>query len=287
VLRLLFLALPRIGATKAIQFAIVITKMRATLSSYRADLLSLIRRPTPELQLLKAHWPEAVRRLNNQHRKLRDEIRKQAADDPIFSPVDLLSTIEHALDERLHTKALAYLLDWRKRHGFGKHVLQNILERMPHGSGASKVSTLLRSKSSSVKVDSEFGHCDIWLEIAVRKRCALIIIENKIEAPEGPSQLERYAKKAKLWQKHHKGAILLIYLTPEGDSASSDKWTSLSYLQLAAALRKTWLEEPNAVGRHWLGLYITTIVHGVLGADPTKLDEIDLSDLATYLGNDQ
>jgi hypothetical protein len=123
---------------------------------------------------------------------------------------------------------------------------------LPHGSGAAKIRAVLHHNSLSIKVHPEFLNCDLWLELRVKKRAALIIIENKIWAREGDGQLVSYTKKAEVWKKQHGGEVLLIFLTRKGEPPSSERWVPLSYLNLATSLRKTWRENEAAAGRAWL-----------------------------------
>ena len=101
---------------------------------------------------------------------------------------------------------------------------------------------------------------------------ALIVIENKINAPEGKGQLPRYEAEARKWCKEHKGSSLLIYLSRDGRKVD-ESWLNLSYLDLASALRYVWRRRRSAPGHAWLGLYISAITRGVLGIDIDRLQD--------------
>jgi PD-(D/E)XK nuclease superfamily len=200
--------------------------------------------PSRELEVLGSHWNGEVKKIEHERYRFRNKIKSETPDDPILSRIDLFSPIDSTDDERFHTRALAYLLDWRMPHGFDARILRSVLEAMPHGSGARKVLSLLSRKEKGIYVDAEFLYCDIWIEIHARGHAALIIIENKVGAPEGKNQLPSYEKKADEWCKQHKRAKperLLVYLTPTGKEPSSPNWLRFSYLQMASALRKVWL----------------------------------------------
>jgi hypothetical protein len=135
---------------------------RTSSPKYRSALLTLIRRPSVEYELLKLHWPQAVRHLKQQHRQLRDKIGRETPDDPILSNCDLFASIDRESDERLHTPALAYLFNDKNPHEFGTHILQSVLAKMPHGSGARKIAALLQHKRLTLKIDPEFGYSSWW-----------------------------------------------------------------------------------------------------------------------------
>jgi PD-(D/E)XK nuclease superfamily len=260
---------------------------------YDSDLLKLLRKPSRELEVLSSHWNTEVKKIERERHRLRNKIKSETPDDPILSGIDLFSPIDSAANERLHTRALAYLLDWNKPHGFDMRILRSVLEAMPHGSGARKVLGLLNRKGKNIVVDPEFLYCDIWIEIRAGSQAALIIIENKVWAPEGKNQLLTYEKKADEWCKQNrrcKPERLLVYLTPTGKKPSSANWLQFSYLQMASALRKVWLEnrkvsleDQDAGGQQWLRFYIASITRGVLKIDPERL-HVTPGDIKTYLG---
>jgi hypothetical protein len=102
-------------------------------------------------------------------------LNQKKPDNPILSEIDLFSPIDSSGDERLHTRALAYLLDESKPHGFGTQILRGLLEAMSRGTGARKTLSLLRHKRRDIHVDPEFLYCDIWIQIHTRSQAALIM----------------------------------------------------------------------------------------------------------------
>jgi hypothetical protein len=270
--------------------------------SYASDLLRTIRQPTLQLEALSRHWSEAKREIDRKREFL---INKIAEDDPIRYSASLLVPIESNLNETLHTRALAYLLDPSKLHGLSKRALTAVIQKIrrlcPHDTEARAILALLQRKGTKISVYHEYryrmeGHskrslarCDVWIELRAKDTSALIIFENKIEALETPDQLKWYEDKARSWcaSRKHSIAPLLIFLTVDGRKSNSAAgyWVSLSYLQLAAALRKVWLESQDTIGGQWLGLYIASIVQGVLGIDEqNRLEDTSVDDIETYLG---
>jgi len=266
---------------------------------YTTSLLRTVQEPSLALEALKKSWPAVEREFAEKRRCLHRKIPK---DDPIRCPVDLLASLNVIEDETLHTRAIAYLLDPSQRHGLGKSVLRAVVQKTKArrgGAEAPKIVRLLEGNSTRISVTPEYRYRiegyrgrsvarpDIWIELHTRKNAGLIVVENKINAPEASGQLGWYERKAREWCKKHAGhaSHLLIFLTRhETDAKSSDygQWVALSYLQLAAALRTVWLSERKAAGHSWLGLYIGTITRGLLGFD---LEEsFDVSEIETYFG---
>jgi hypothetical protein len=269
------------------------------LIEYETELLKMIRQPTLELGLLSLHWQNVEKQIKQEQLEL---ARKIPADDPIRLPINLFAPIGRTLDETLHTRVLSYLLDDKASHGFRKNALAALVEKIKHTSRPNKEAAeflaLLRQKRTKVAVTPEYRYrvedfnrsvarCDIWIELHSAKIDALLIIENKINAPEAKDQLKWYEQKARTWSKQHPKSIepILIFLTldkRESKSASSS-WLTLSYIELAAALRKVWLKAEDGFGREWLALYIASITGGVLGIEHNKLGRAALSDIETYL----
>ncbi|MGO9686587.1 MAG: PD-(D/E)XK nuclease family protein [Beijerinckiaceae bacterium] len=254
---------------------------------FRLNLQKLIRQPCYELTTLMPHWNGICKKIQSEREQLYRRLRLGAPDDPILFRDSLLTPMNAELNERLHTQALAYLFD-TKTHEFEAEVLTAFLNAMPRGSGTTKILPLLKGDRTTITVEAEYrfanDYIDLWIEIRGRSRYALVVIENKIGAPETRDQLKRYEKKARDWCNRHSHApYLIVYLTPQGKTASSGQWVSFSYLQLASILRKIWDGNRTACGRTWLGMYIAAITRGVLEIDPERLHD-SLNDLKTYLG---
>lgn len=269
----------------------------AVSQAYVNALLKVARQPSLKLEKLTEHWPALERQILKERQKLSLEIAK---DDPIRLPIDLLSPIKCILDETIHTQALAYLLTPSAEHGFEKAVLAAALQKMPQRKGVSKMAALLLQKRTHVHVLPEYyypieevrtrsaARCDIWIEMRNGNRSALIIIENKIDAVEGEGQFLLYEKKAQEWCKTNKGNALLVYLARKEreTKTADDAWISLSYLNLASALRDVWRGHRSAPGYAWLGLYISAITQGVLGVDINRLQDTSIDEIKAYLGSE-
>jgi hypothetical protein len=112
-----------------------------------------------------------------------------------------------------------------------------------------------------------------------------MIIENKIKAPEHNDQLTWYGKKARAWTKENLKALepLCVYLTRTDKQNLKEPWLRLTYIELAAVLRRVWEENQDAVGREWLALYIASITSGVLKIKGNALEKATLNEIEEYL----
>lgn len=250
-----------------------------------------------DLRALQARWPTIKNKILRERESLSCQI---ANDDPIRLPIDLLGPINRGLDEATHTRALAYLLnpEARPRHGFEKAIMEAIVRKMAPVAASRRFLDLLHQKNIRLEVRCEYsikgtGRFDIHLELHTRNKrnAALVIIENKIDAPDGKGQLSKYKAEANRWQKKNGGSVLLIRLAREKptphentDRNSSADWASLTYLELASALRGVWKEYHHAEGRAWLGLYIATLAKDIVGIDMDQLQYTTVEELNEYLG---
>jgi len=259
----------------------------------------LASQPSFKLDTLKEYWPRLESQIHNQRRR---KLSKLAQDDPIRSPVDLLSPLRLVSDEVIHTRALAYLCDPAKEHGFEKAVLRSVLTVLAKRNRRKGIAKFLAflSKSKRIEVRFEYQYAiqgsrtrssarnDVRIEMRNERSAALIIIENKIEAPEGTHQLALYEDEARKWCKQNNGRSLLVYLGREGREPKddNDQWLNLSYLSLACALRNAWQKCQETPGGPWLKLYISTITRGLLGVHSKRLEHMNLDQIEDYVWED-
>ena len=255
-----------------------------------------------DLQLVKRQWPRVTRLLSQEHQTLPSLPRW----DPLNQHIDLLSPLSADNDEVLHTRALAYLLDPVRPHGFDTHLLRGLIRRLRGVPNVRErqLNGILRllgrtEREREIVVIPEYRHLvkgakkqtyprtDIWIEIHAGRSSRLIVIENKIEARESDLQLTSYEALAKEWRKKHpSGRPLLIFLTPDGKkprSGTAGKWVALPYAELAGMLRRTWLAHKSAPGGEWLRLYLASILHQNSRSASRGASQIEF--LKSYLGH--
>ena len=244
----------------------------------------MLRSPSLELRVLEKGWPRG------ELLELKKQIRERIGNDPISLPVDLLSPLRAQFNETLHTQALVYLFDESKPHRLGRVALIDFIESAMKvksandaiNNNASKILTLARRNSAIVKITPEYRYlvednydkkvarCDILIEIAdgQSSEYGLVIVENKINA-RITDQRSWYQRESQKWRStHHSVTVLLILLSRndrlELTSLQAKAWLSFSYLELASMLRRRWVEIRELPIGCWLGLYIVTIMRGVL-----------------------
>jgi len=273
----------------------------SVMSDFKSDLLKMLQRPTFELSLLEKQWSTIEAQFKREQIRL---ARKVPINDPIRSGVDLFGPLDRGLDEILHTRAIGYLLNPNAQHGLKKKALTAVIDKVkdvsPRGVGATQFLAILHQERTTISVTPEYrwrvedfkrtaARCDIRIELSSPASTALLIIENKIRSTGTNEQLKWYERKANEWRKENERGIdpLLIYLTRtdlQKIKASDSKWLDLTYIELAAALRKVWLEEKDGAGREWLSLYISSITGRVLGINGRELTKAPINFIETYLG---
>lgn len=116
-------------------------------------------------------------------------------------------------DEVRNAKVLAWLLDQRGSHGMGAIILNEILASLkPLGFCQS---SLQNPRNINIWVEScPDGIGNNRVDIEIEGKLFYIIFEVKIDAPEGPDQINRYCRVAKDKSNHRPWFV--IYLTPDG-----------------------------------------------------------------------
>lgn len=148
-------------------------------------------------------------------------------------------------NELWHSALLAELLNPHGSHGQGDHFLRRFMQHClsRFGEGAGKVFSSEFDFSAAWKVTTErdvrpFGRLDIVIENA--EYGVLIVIENKVAAPEGQHQMRNYGA----WLAEHNETYphqALLLLTPDGAESVSHggiPYYRLSYRQDISG----WLE---------------------------------------------
>ena len=165
------------------------------------------------------------------------ERRQQTA--PRFNVFDALDVDD---DEKRHTRFMKYLLDPTAWHDQGDTFLRSFLQLLK----SLKPCALDYSEASvqGAKVNREFpldprSIVDIHIRLADGQ---IVLIENKIDSPEGDRQLARYQK----WLDFQSPGAFphrLVFLTPEGRSPSTalrpEEIICLSYSQVAGWISNT------------------------------------------------
>ena len=148
----------------------------------------------------------------------------------VRGPSDLLSVIGRERDELTHSRMLAWLLDPSGNHGLGAALLQRLARRVD-------IEVLSEEDVGRVRIRREVAHPDGRADLLIELPEFRIVIENKIDAGEAPDQCARVVR------AFDTEAAAFVFLTLEGYAPASagtyaDRWTAVSYIEVAA-----WLED--------------------------------------------
>ena len=120
-------------------------------------------------------------------------------------------------EEVVHSRMITELLNPRGSHGQGNAFLLFFLQTIfPGDDSPSCEEALVEAERSFSIIDGATGRIDIIIEL----KQAVIIIENKIDAPDQKLQMARYRDYAKSIAKHRNRTVHLFYLTPDGREPS-------------------------------------------------------------------
>ncbi len=137
--------------------------------------------------------------------------------------------------ELRHSDLLATFLDPRQSHGLGTLFLTELLRVV-----APKLDT---PQLRDAWAEREWHNVDI-LVVDDTHRLA-VIIENKIDTAEHSGQLSRYYADVRSHFPDHK--ILALFLTPDGDAPSNDRYIAVSYSQVCQVIEKIIAEHQNTL----------------------------------------
>lgn len=148
--------------------------------------------------------------------------------------------------ELRHSNFLAFLLDPSQNSGLGQTFLKRFLQKAILNSTTSELSITPIDVDSwdlhNVTVQREWLNIDILIFEENIKLA--VIIENKIDGTESEGQLRRYYETAK---KHFPNYnIVCLYLTPEGDIPSHEKYIAISY-ELICEIVETLIKTKESI----------------------------------------
>ena len=151
--------------------------------------------------------------------------------------INLFRVLGISQTEIRHSNILAWLLDPRGNHQLGNTVLSEFLRDLIVNGQVSEYFKLLLSNQSDFTVRREWKHIDILLVSCITK--TVIAIENKVNAPESKTQLNRYRNILEDEFKKEEGwAHIYLFLTPDGDEPSDDKWDIITYEDIVGDIER-------------------------------------------------
>lgn len=157
--------------------------------------------------------------LNQAGSLVRETEAKLAASGELFN-IFSITRIERA-EVNTHSAMIAELLNPKGRHGQGECFLERFLATM----GFDYEGSISDAKVNKEQFFAGYGRVDVVIHL----RDHLILIENKIDAPDGNQQLKRYNDIGKASRKPWQ----LWYLTKKGTQAHANSHCGVSYRQLS------------------------------------------------------
>lgn len=151
--------------------------------------------------------------------------------------INLFRVLGISQAEIRHSNILAWLLDPRGNHQLGNAILREFLRDLIVNGQVNECFELLLSNQNDFIVRREWKHIDILLVSYATK--TVIAIENKVNARESKTQLNRYRniledefKKEENWTR------IYLFLTPDGDEPSDDNWDIITYEDIVGDIER-------------------------------------------------
>jgi hypothetical protein len=216
---------------------------------------------------------------------LRTRLMELPDDDPLRCPISLFRTMDYGRLEIAHTRALAWLIDPKREHGFGNTLIAALLRRLSGGD----CSNTLRVE----RVESEYpidgsgakGRLDVLAEGAWGdggRNGWVLVIEAKVDAWEGEDQLLKYER----WLRSNAASrdAFRVFLTPDGRAPETGDWGPLSFLELVQIFRAVYGGLRHAPGFHFLRFYLAGVLRDICGwPQEITADAADPYAVASYL----
>lgn len=240
----------------------------SVLAEWRAAVTSMRRQRSHRFGDTQTEWHELVTKRRTRDRELVERWEPAylgaAAEQSalvqagrwVGGPADLMGVLGVGRRETLHSAAIAWLLGPGHRHRLGARMLTWMLERC---FGETDLGNL-----RTVRIEREVARSTSIADIVIWAETFTLVIENKVDAPEGPDQCQRLYD-----DFSSEPDALFVLLSPKGRepvTATSAEavaaWRTLSYPMLAAALRSALAETEQADldgGRRAAYDYLATI----------------------------
>jgi len=157
----------------------------------------------------------------------------------IYAPLNVWDLAGLKRDEVRISAVLAWALDCRGSHGLGDAVTTALMDRLMEAGHTALLDQLVLGPRYVVRREfCAFGVPDDRVDVSILGENCVLFIECKIDAPEGPEQIERYNRlvdaKVEAAGKTH-GRVL--YLTGSDRAAPKERAIPLTWKDVAAAIR--------------------------------------------------
>ncbi len=154
------------------------------------------------------------------------------------NPLNIFEAVGLVDQEIRHSHFLAYLLDPQQNHGLGSALVRKFVQRaVSRASDPLLPITLIDLDTwdlEQLQVITEWKKIDVLLRDDSNR--FVVVIENKIGTSEHSDQLKRYWKTV---EEHYPAYKKIgIYLTPDCDLPSCDRFITMGYGDVATVLDK-------------------------------------------------
>jgi hypothetical protein len=189
-----------------------------------------------------ARWEQLLSAIAREEEQLRDAGRW------LHGRADYLGVIGKHRDELVHSRMIGWLLDPCGHHGLGTQVLSTVLE---YTDLLPRDPAILARTRVSLEVPIGEGRMDIVVEA----RGLYLVIENKVDAVEGPGQCAYYLERVQHPDRR------FIFLTPDGrDPDSAPEFRTMGYGDFADLLEQVLgRSRKGAIGFDIAAAYLRTL----------------------------
>jgi PD-(D/E)XK nuclease superfamily protein len=168
--------------------------------------------------------------------------------EELLAAFNLFEALGAVRQEIRHSDFLAFLLSPQQPHGLGdafaKRLMQSVSRALPTGTTPVSAVDLDIWSLDDLVVLREWENIDILLLDAQHQFA--VIIENKIDSGEHTDQLRRYQETV---ERHYPGwRIMCLFLTPEGDSPSDERYLPVSYALICSVLEALLVSRSSVLG---------------------------------------
>jgi hypothetical protein len=205
-------------------------------------------------------WRKLTQEFVRTHRK------DLSDDDPLLCPISLFRTMDYGRLETAHTRTLAWLLDPKREHGFGKTLLAALLRHLTRSANSDGLR--VGPVESEYRIDGSGAKCRLDVLAAGawedgKRNGWVLVIEAKVDAWEGDDQLQKYEK----WLKCYAAGrdLFRVFLTPDGRAPETgdEEWESLSFWKLVRIFQAVYGELRGTPGFHFLRFYLAGVLQDV------------------------
>ena len=169
-----------------------------------------------------------------------DNVKIKINETPCIDYFDLFEVLDMKTNEIKHTAILSWLFDYKESHGVESTILKSFLEELFEDEYNSQRIGLLpeQIQLEDYKILRELNTFKGIFDLLIvsEKTKTVILIENKINAPAGKDQLDRY--KSFLEEYYPNFSRILIFLTLKNTDPRTDGYLKANYGMLYQVLRK-------------------------------------------------